>query len=212
MEMHDVLQTASFPFVQTAIEPDLVAMHQFPHQFAIIGQGVGVEGDQGIGSAIVVQARSHLHVETNSMEIPLMLVLAIVLYFQKMALPVLELFASVFAQAVGGFSRAALDEVLAPGCGDELVGVFVVGSEGYEADGKEDEQDGGESFLGEDETRRKEGKTVHFICEKQKKFAIASQLPLAKRTAMFPRGCELQQHDHKQHHHKVRHNGEDAQP
>ena len=61
MEMHDILQTASLPFVQTAVEPQLIPMFQRRQQIRVIEQYVRIESQQGI-RFLTVDSWFHFHV------------------------------------------------------------------------------------------------------------------------------------------------------
>ena len=80
----------------------------------VIIQGIGVEGDEGIRSAVVVEWWFHFHIEANGMKIPFMRVLPIIFNLNKVSFPIDKLFASIFIQAIIRLIGTTFCQILIP--------------------------------------------------------------------------------------------------
>ena len=107
MKMHNILQSASLPLMQSTVKPQLVPMLHIPDNLTMIVQHIRIQSNKCIRSRIVIESRLHLHKQINRMQIPFVFILSVVLQFYQMPLPIFELLTTVFVQTMHRLSCVA---------------------------------------------------------------------------------------------------------
>lgn len=197
--------------MEATIELQFVAVSQKAHDVGVVEDDVWVEGKEGVRSSVVVDRRVHSHVETKSVQIPLMVILSIVFYFEEVAFPVFELLSPILLEAVARLVKSTIIQILLPTCGDKLVASLVEGSNRNYCYREHDQPHSHCRFLWKNKSRWKYRYTVDLISEVKKETTIAAQFSLTKRATVFSRGHELEYHETDHHHEEVWNEGKNAE-